>query len=105
MSLPTFEFITRFLQHVLPPRFVKIRHFGYFATRIKKQCLTEIKKQLQEVVFQKKDKITIQQVLEITLGIDIKKCRSCRKGEMVVYHILNPIRAAPRKLPLGKSFI
>jgi hypothetical protein len=31
-SLPPTEFIGRFLQHILPSRFVKIRHFGLMAS-------------------------------------------------------------------------
>lgn len=33
MSLPVVEFVRRFLLHVLPPGFVRIRHFGFFAHR------------------------------------------------------------------------
>lgn len=33
MSLPVEEFLRRFLLHVLPPGFVRIRHFGLFAHR------------------------------------------------------------------------
>lgn len=33
MSLPVEEFLRRFLLHVLPPGFVRIRHFGFFAHR------------------------------------------------------------------------
>ncbi|MGA1871855.1 MAG: transposase [bacterium] len=29
MSLDAIEFIRRFLQHVLPPRFMKVRHYGF----------------------------------------------------------------------------
>lgn len=33
MTLPVEEFLRRFLLHVLPPRFVRIRHFGILSTR------------------------------------------------------------------------
>jgi len=32
-TLPAHEFIARFLQHVLPSRFTKVRHYGLFSTR------------------------------------------------------------------------
>ena len=35
MTLPVFEFIRRFLQHVLPKGLKKIRHFGYLSSRNK----------------------------------------------------------------------
>jgi hypothetical protein len=33
MTLHVTEFLRRFLLHVLPPRFVRIRHFGFLSTR------------------------------------------------------------------------
>jgi hypothetical protein len=33
MTLHVSEFLRRFLLHVLPPRFVRIRHFGFLSTR------------------------------------------------------------------------
>lgn len=41
-SLDVFEFLRRFLQHVLPKGFVKIRYFGFLATK-KRECLDHIK--------------------------------------------------------------
>ena len=35
MSLPVFEFIRRFLDHILPPNFYKIRYFGILSNRYK----------------------------------------------------------------------
>ncbi|MDQ7053773.1 MAG: transposase [candidate division KSB1 bacterium] len=35
MTLPVFEFLRRFLQHVLPRGFKKVRHFGFLASRNK----------------------------------------------------------------------
>jgi hypothetical protein len=39
MSLPVEEFLRRFLLHVLPPGFVRIRHFGIFAHRRRRVLL------------------------------------------------------------------
>lgn len=39
------EFIRRFLSHVLPRRFVKIRHFGFLASRFKSEKLALIRSQ------------------------------------------------------------
>lgn len=39
MSLSAVEFIRRFLLHVLPNRFVKIRHYGFLANRNRKKKL------------------------------------------------------------------
>jgi hypothetical protein len=37
MTLQASEFIRRFLLHVLPKGFVKIRHFGFLANRCRRQ--------------------------------------------------------------------
>ena len=39
MTLDAVEFIRRFLLHVLPSGFVKIRHFGLLANRNRRQAL------------------------------------------------------------------
>ena len=39
MTLPVDEFLRRFLLHVLPPGFVRIRHFGFLAHRRRAQLL------------------------------------------------------------------
>ncbi len=39
MKLDAVEFLRRFLQHVLPARFVRIRHYGFLANRARKQKL------------------------------------------------------------------
>jgi len=45
MSLPVEEFLRRFLLHVLPPGFVRIRHFGIFAHR-RRRILLPVCRQL-----------------------------------------------------------
>jgi hypothetical protein len=39
MTLDAIEFIRRYLLHVLPPGFVKIRHFGVLANRNRREAL------------------------------------------------------------------
>ena len=39
MTLDALEFMRRFLLHVLPRGFVKIRHFGFLANRERKRAL------------------------------------------------------------------
>ena len=46
MTLKTDEFIRRFLLHVLPDRFVRIRHFGLLANRNRKDNVTACHKML-----------------------------------------------------------
>jgi hypothetical protein len=43
MRLPTFEFIRRFLMHVLPDRFHRIRHYGFLAGSGRKKKVAQIR--------------------------------------------------------------
>jgi hypothetical protein len=45
MTLPALVFIARFLQHVLPKRFAKVRYYGFLHPRCRQKLLT-IRKQL-----------------------------------------------------------
>jgi len=47
MTLHVEEFLRRFLLHVLPPGFVRIRHFGFLANRKRKQQLQLCRELLQ----------------------------------------------------------
>lgn len=44
MRLPTFEFIRRFLVHVLPPGFHRIRHTGFLANGIRRDRIEAIRR-------------------------------------------------------------
>jgi hypothetical protein len=47
MSLHVNEFLRRFLLHVLPPGFVRIRHFGFLSTRNRSQLLPVCRRLLE----------------------------------------------------------
>jgi len=49
MALDAVEFIRRFLLHVLPAGFVKIRHFGLLANRNRSQALALCRSHLHPV--------------------------------------------------------
>jgi hypothetical protein len=49
MTISAVEFLRRFLQHVLPPGFVKIRHFGWLANRCRKVNVAECRRLLSTV--------------------------------------------------------
>ena len=49
MTISAVEFLRRFLQHILPPGFVKIRHFGWLANRCSKDNLALCRRLLSVV--------------------------------------------------------
>jgi len=84
MTLKINEFIRRFLLHVLPSGFMKIRYFGFLANVKKRQCVAVIRKLINSVLkLPEKIKETIQQIMLRVTGIDISCCQRCKKGRMV----------------------
>ena len=47
MTLAGEEFLRRFLQHVLPPGFVKVRHYGIFAHPVKAAAIQRVRESLR----------------------------------------------------------
>jgi len=50
MTLDVVEFIRRFLLHILPPGFVKIRHFGFLCSRSRSAALALCRERLPQPV-------------------------------------------------------
>ncbi|MEW6756459.1 MAG: IS91 family transposase [Candidatus Latescibacterota bacterium] len=98
MSLDAQEFIRRFLLHVLPPGFMKIRHFGFLANPCKMENLTRIREQLGEAPSPAAPQSPAESVAEIMLritGQDITRCPRCRQGRLVPVDWLLPPSAIP----------
>jgi hypothetical protein len=93
LTLEAFEFIRRFLLHVLPNQFVKIRYYGILSHRNRKGKLLRCKK-LLGVLTQEEPKEGLkeswQDLLTRITGIDPRVCPYCGKGEMIQREILLP---------------
>ncbi len=84
MTLDATEFIRRFLLHVLPKRFKKIRYFGFLSPRCKKDNIKIIRK-LAKKIRQESTTYVAESLKDMTLrlmGIDITTCPKCGKGRM-----------------------
>lgn len=93
MTLDVFEFIRRFLLHVLPDQFVKIRYYGILSHRNRKTKLLRCRKILGVLTDQEQGQITTWEDLLYRLtGIDPRVCSSCGKGTMIQRNILLPWR-------------
>ena len=101
LPLEAFEFIRRFLLHVLPDRFVKIRHYGLLSNRGRKRKLLRCQKLLGVSIkeeIEESPKETWQDLLTRITGIDPRVCPFCGKGKMIQREILPAcaIRTADR---------
>lgn len=83
MTLNPEEFIRRFLSHVVPNGFMRIRSFGFLSNASKAKKLPEIQAQLNHkpVKLESKDAATL--MFELT-GKDINLCPSCQQGRLRV---------------------
>ena len=85
MALDAQEFIRRFLLHVLPDGFMRIRHFGFLANRAKKHALPQCRKLLGlSPALAEMPKRSAQDLLRELTGIDLSRCPSCKLGTMIV---------------------
>lgn len=76
-SLPGEEFIRRFLLHVLPPGFMRIRHYGFLANRAKKTCLAQCREQLGAPAPEPVEAKTVADWIRDLTGTDITRCPHC----------------------------
>ena len=87
MSLSAFEFIRRFLMHVLPYRFVKIRHYGFLGNRNKTEKLS-LCKLLTDTPLSDKIIASALDLLSNIFGRDFSLCVHC--GQLRHPQILSP---------------
>jgi len=97
MALGAQEFIRRFLLHVLPDGFMRIRHFGFLANRSKKHALPQCRKLLGlSPALPEMPKRSAQDLLRELTGIDLSRCTSCKLGTILVVGELAPRAHSPR---------
>lgn len=86
MTLPAVEFIRRFLWHVLPTRFVRIRHYGLHHSSARKtklpraRSLLGLSPELPVVA-----KLVLAEWLLDVIGEDLHHCRFCGAAATMVY--------------------
>jgi predicted Zn-ribbon and HTH transcriptional regulator len=95
--LPAEEFIRRFLQHILPEGFQRVRHYGLFANRDKRARLAHCRALLGARASSPAvdEPQTASEWLRQVLGIDLTRCLECG-GELQREPLL-PVR--PARLP------
>ena len=101
MALDAEEFIRRFLLHVVPGGFVRIRHFGLLANRTRKANLARCRELLALPRAPVDPPTESVQALMLRLtGIDIARCAVCQQGRLRRTEILAPLPPPPRRVAL-----
>lgn len=93
LTIPGVEFIRRFLMHVPPKRFVRIRHYGLLCTRSKTKHLTLCRNLLgcKQYLSRLKNMETAQ-ILETLYGIKAFVCKCCGG------HLVKPQQKIPLRI-------
>jgi len=95
------EFIRRFMLHILPKRFMRVRAYGLLANRDRKKRLEKARAALGqfEAPVPKKKSESAEAFMLRVAGVDIRLCPRCRKGRMREVAELPPVRAPPATAP------
>ena len=101
MELEAAEFIRRFLLHVVPDGFVRIRHFGLLANRTRTSKLARCRELLAQPTPAADRPVESVHALMLRLtGIDIARCPVCQQGRLHVTALLPAAPPPPRLAPI-----
>ena len=81
-TISAVKFIRRFLLHILPQGFCRIRHYGFFANRARKAHLNFIRRLLKWTSPLLKITHSLQEMMLKLTGFNITLCPCCKKGQM-----------------------
>jgi hypothetical protein len=98
MTLAASEFIRRFLIHVLPEGFQRIRYYGFLANRYREQKLARCRQLLAmpqpEPPHDHSARDYRDEYQELT-GASLTECPACQRGHMVIIEVLRPKPCRP----------
>ena len=89
MSLSAAEFMRRFLLHVIPKLFVRIRCYGFLSNRNKKELLARCRELLGEPT-EMEDTVGEQSDIGESGMAELMLCPKCGKGHMIAVMIIEP---------------
>ncbi len=99
-TIPGVKFLERFLDHIVPPYFRRIRHLGFLSSRSKKQSLAAIRESLGEKLAPA-EPLSRAQVLALCFGErSLLRCRDCG-GELQLMETYPKDRAPPFNVMAG----
>lgn len=93
--LPAHEFLRRFLLHVLPDGFQRIRHYGFLSNRAKKDALPRCRALLGAPAPAPLPAASAGETILALTGIDVHRCPACGNPTLRRAERLAPIRGPP----------
>ena len=98
MTVSADEFIRRFLLHVLPEGFHRIRYYGFLGNRHRAQKLARCRELLGMPVSEPLDdefEKDYRDHYEELTGVSLNQCPACRQGQMVIVETFDGITTRP----------
>lgn len=95
MTLPAVTFLRRFLLHVLPPGFVRIRHYGFLANSVRRKKGALCRRLLNvpvEPASPARTETWEELLLRVT-GKDVTRCPQCKEGHLCTTQQIRPVRS------------
>ena len=89
MKMKGEEFIRKFLLHILPTGFMKVRYYGLLAGRGKKERIKKLRV-LTNAAYKEKIRRSKLEILNEITGKDVSKCESCGGELKLIQRILRP---------------
>lgn len=89
MTLTGQEFLRRYEQHILPPRFCKIRHYGYLGNYKRKQRVNEILKQMDLPQHAQQLQVSTAIRMMEKYGTDAMLCSVCKKVKLELLYVID----------------
>jgi hypothetical protein len=84
MTLEADEFLRRFLLHVVPRGFMRIRHFGLLANRTRRDRVTRCRALLGAPPAEDGPPEAVAVLLQRVTGVDLARCVVCGEGRMQI---------------------
>lgn len=94
LTISGVEFLRRFANHILPSGFVRIRHYGFLASRNKPNQLNLAKELLKQPRWQK-IKYSWAAIAKDKLNYNPLQCPNCKMQTMMIITIIEPERGPP----------
>ncbi len=95
------QFLRRFLLHVLPHGFMRIRHFGFLANRVKTQALARCRALLGLRPPPPRETTTAAEVVMLMTAIDLSRCPRCGHTPLIRTTLEHPHSRRCRPPPPG----
>jgi hypothetical protein len=102
MTLTATEFIRRFLLHVLPAGFMRIRHYGVLGNRCRTPQMAACRRLFAQSMLPVLPRESVATLMHRLAGIDITRCPQCHQGRLTGIATLYPLGSPQQELEVAR---